>query len=662
MRITQPSRRIFWQTALLISAVLPWLSIWQSIVLARSMEIDFVASRSWMGLLIGLFALGLIAFLAWALTWSSSSERIFSLMESPEQFLKRFHWVSWAVLVISLVGYTVVVSIPFVKNLFGGEEGLRLLVFWYFALMGAASVRSVWQDTPWFTAVLSLVLVQTTLHLLAVNFSYVTNYPFAMGWSETSRYYYPSLFISKSIYGQNYPLPILHPTLHLLLVPPYLFDAPLWFHRFWQVAARYLFLAVVALVMIKRISIKGTSAKWLIGLSFFLYLLMGPLYFHLAVPAILILIYYSSGNERRNWIVLLLASAWCGWSRVNWYPVPAIIMAVFYVMETPFKGKTLWQYLLRPALWGIIGLLTAFAFQRIYIAISGVENTAYFYTSLASDLLWYRLLPSATFPTGILPAAILSSASMWLVVFMAFRIHKGGFHPLRQFLLVAALIVLFMAGVFVSLKIGGGADLHNMDSYFVIMLIMVVYLIFTQYRNEDGTFNSPMSIKWVVVALLIAMPVWSQIQSGVGTVEYDRSRTDAVVASLQERVDHINSQGGEVLFINQRHLISMGMLSDVTLVPEYEREDLMEMAMGNNTEYLSRFRSDMESQRFSFIVVDPLKFQYLGPERSFGEENNVWVRRVMKHILCNYREDEIFLEDNVALYVPQEGERQCPRP
>ena len=389
---------------------------------------------------------------------------------------------------------------------------------------------------------------------------------------------------------------------------------------------------------------------------------MGPLYFHLAVPVILILTWHSSGNERRNWIILLLTSAWCGWSRVNWYPVPAIIMAVLYVLETPFKGKNLWQYLLRPALWGIVGLLTAFAFQRIYIAISGVENIAYFYTSLASDLLWYRLLPSATFPTGILPTAVLFSASMWLVIYLVFRKHKGSVHPLRLFLLIAALVVLFVVGVFVSLKIGGGADLHNMDSYFVVMLIMVAYLVFAQYRNEDGTFDNPMSINWVVVVLLVAMPVWSQIQSSAGIVSYDRSRTDSVIASLQERVNQVNSQGGEVLFINQRHLISMGMLSDVTLVPEYEREDLMEMAMGNNTEYLGQFRSDMENQRFSLIVVDPLKFQYLGPERSFGEENNVWVRRVMKHILCNYREEEIFLEDNVALYVPQEGERQCPQP
>lgn len=104
----------------------------------------------------------------------------------------------------------------------------------------------------------------------------------------------------------------------------------------------------------------------------------------------------------------------------------------------------------------------------------------------------------------------------------------------------------------------------------------------------------------------------------------------------------------------------MHMLNGVRLVPEYEREDLMEMAMGNNADYLGKFRTDMENQRFALIVVDPLNFNIMTKNRSFAEENNVWVRRVMRHILCNYEEDAIFPADDIALYVPQEGERQCP--
>jgi hypothetical protein len=125
-------------------------------------------------------------------------------------------------------------------------------------------------------------------------------------------------------------------------------------------------------------------------------------------------------------------------------------------------------------------------------------------------------------------------------------------------------------------------------------------------------------------------------------------------------VDQANARSGEILFITQRHLISMHMLDNVTLVPEYEREDLMEIAMANDLEHIQTFQEDMEAQRFSLIVVDPLNYNILSKQRSFSEENNVWVTRIMRHILCNYREEVAFPADEIALYVPQEGERQCP--
>ena len=65
-------------------------------------------------------------------------------------------------------------------------------------------------------------------------------------------------------------------------------------------------------------------------------------------------------------------------------------------------------------------------------------------------------------------------------------------------------------------------------------------------------------------------------------------------------------------------------------------------------------------QRFALIVVDPLNYNILSKNRSFAEENNVWVTRIMKSILCNYREEAIFPADEIAIYVPQAGERQCP--
>jgi hypothetical protein len=159
---------------------------------------------------------------------------------------------------------------------------------------------------------------------------------------------------------------------------------------------------------------------------------------------------------------------------------------------------------------------------------------------------------------------------------------------------------------------------------------------------------------------LIVMPAWSYLQFNVSVRAGDTPRTREVLASLQEYVDEANANGGEILFITQRHLISMHMLNNVTLIPEYEREDLMEIAMANDMQHIEIFGEDMKAQRFALIVVDPLNYNTLSRNRIFSEENNVWVTRIMRHILCNYREEAVFPADEIALYVPQTGVRQCP--
>ncbi len=660
MKITQPSRVTFWRFVLGVSAVLPFLSIWQAINIGLDLSVDIPTRPSWVGLIAGFLLLGFFPLLAWILTWSRHRERILTFAGTPKRIVVSFRWLGWAVLILAMVGYSVTYSIPFVKGLFGREGWIRFLVFWYFSLLGMVSIKVVRRDTPWSTSLLAVVLMQSTFHLVVAQLSRVTTYPFTLGWSETSRFYYPSLFLSQYVYGNEYPLPILHPTLHLLLAPPYLIHAPLWGHRLWQVLLRIILVWSIVPAMVKRLSIQGKAARWLVALGMYLFLFIGPVYFHLAVPVIIMLYGFSKENDRRTWFVVILASIWCGWSRVNWYPMPGMIAAVLYLLEVPSKGKSLWRYLLKPALWFFIGTAAAFGAQRIYIAISGIPQE-YFYTSLASDLLWYRLFPNVSYFLGLLPAALLASIPMWIVVYVTLRKRRDGWHILRLGLILAALFVLFLGGLAVSLKIGGGTDLHNMDAYFVMLLIVTGYLVFSRYCREDGTFDQPVSIHWVLVILLLIVPVWSQWRNGVRIRKYDTERTQKVLSALQERMDKVNAQGGDILFITQRHLVSMEMLDGVTLIPEYEREDLMEMAMANNEEYSRQFQNDMENQRFALIVVDPLNYKFLENDRSFWEENNVWVGYAMRPILCNYRLDEVFPEDEIALYVPQEEERQCPK-
>ena len=118
MNITQPARDTFWRAVFFTSAALPFLSIWQSINLARKLEVDFLTRPSWMGLLIGFFLLGLIPLLAWTLTWSRLKERIFTLTEFPEHILDKFRWLGWVFLPISIIGYTVFFTLPSDQGVF----------------------------------------------------------------------------------------------------------------------------------------------------------------------------------------------------------------------------------------------------------------------------------------------------------------------------------------------------------------------------------------------------------------------------------------------------------------------------------------------------------------------------------------------------------------
>jgi hypothetical protein len=661
MKIIQPSRLTFWRSVFALTAALAFLSMIQILGSGAKLGVDFSVSKAWMGL-VGLLGLvGLFSLTFFALTWSHYRETLLSIAEFPEQGSNGLHWIGILLLTLAVTGYSIVTMLPFFQEFFSELGWVRFLIFWGFSLLGLWGIKGFHRDTSWFIALVAIVLCQSTLHLLLVYWPRVTDYPFAMGWSETSRYYYPSLFLSDKVYGQEYPWPILHPTLHLLLVPPYLFDAPLWVHRAWQVGVRYVLVAAVVPVLIKRLSVRARPARWLVGLWMFLFLFMGPIYFHLTIPVILLLLGFSSQNDWRTWIAVVLASIWCGWSRLNWYPMPGLIAAVLYLLEVPYQGKQIWSYLLKPALWFVSGTLIAVIAQRIYVALSGVPDPGIFFTSLGSDLLWYRLWPNASYFLGILPAAVLASLPIWIVLFIVIRRQSNDWHPLRLLLIGAALFVLFLGGLAVSLKIGGGANLHNMDAYFSLLLIVFAYLIFARYRPEHGGMAQPVPLHWLLVVALLIMPAWSYLQFNIGSVNYDPARTQTVLTQLQGYVDQANAQGGKVLFITQRHLISMHMLSNVTLIPEYEREDLMEIAMSDNQPYLKKFRQDMEDQRFALILVDPLTYNVLSRNRSFSEENNVWVLRIMKSILCNYREEAIFPADEIALYVPQEGQRQCPQ-
>ena len=654
--LISPSRSTFWKTILIVTAALASLSIFDLFNSAQKLGVNIYTSVTWLAGVFLFSAIALLALLGLGVSFTNNRDPLWGRIEAVGFIPKKF---SIFIIVLALIGFPLIVSNSFFKTVLGSAGWIHLLVFWMFSLVGMIGVKN-FRNIEWHVALIVFILPQALLQLALINLPLITAYPFAMGWSETSRYYYPSLFLAQKIFGEKFSLPILHPTLHFLLAAPYLIDAPLWAHRFWQVLLRFALVGLMIPALTNRLSIQNRTLKIFVGMWMFLFLMMGPIYLHLTIPVLILLFGFSLHHPTRSWFALLLASVWAGTSRINWYVMPGMIAAVLYFLEVPFDGKNFWRYIFKPALWFIVGTLTAYVSMQVYIAFSGIANPSDFFTSLSSPLLWYRLLPNESYAYGLLPASIFVSLPMWIVLFQQFRSRRADWHPVRIFFIVAALLALFLGGLIVSLKIGGGADLHNLDAYFTMLWIVISYLVFARYSPQNTRTAEFIPLNWGNVMAVIVIPILFITQTNIGFKTYDPSRTEKTLSALQSEVDRVNAEGGEVLFVTQRHLISMGMLHDVTLVQEYEREELMEMAMSNNEAFLDRFKQEMESQRFDLIVVDPLTFKILARRRAFSEENNVWVRGIMRPILCNYRLEESFPEDEIALYVPQEGERVCP--
>ena len=93
---------------------------------------------------------------------------------------------------------------------------------WWLVLFAVAGLK-VALRTTWQGGFAVALVVFGIVYEILIRSNFVTNYPLSMGWSEGSRYYYASLFFSKQIYGEAFPLSTLHPTRYLLQSFPFLF-------------------------------------------------------------------------------------------------------------------------------------------------------------------------------------------------------------------------------------------------------------------------------------------------------------------------------------------------------------------------------------------------------------------------------------------------------
>ncbi|HMU94270.1 MAG TPA: hypothetical protein PKE43_14785 [Anaerolineales bacterium] len=646
------SSKIFWQTFITATVLMSGLAIYQTVQRVADLEITLWRSK-WI-LLVGLFALNIFA--GMFVLWQLSNDRASYLTEKQAAVTKS-GINPWVGSVLIAFGFFLVWA---VRLFFFGDVLPQIApIFWVFLWASLIQTFGLQLLTgrDWLTPFVAAVLVQGVVYQIFGHLTIVSAYPFSIGYSEAGRHYYASLFFARPLYGTELALPFLHPTRYFLMSLPFLVDGlPLWAHRLWQALLWIGLTAASSILLIRRLNFTGWVRFALIAWAF-LYFFQGAVYYHLQVCVILILAGVSVKHPWRSLLFVVLASVWAGASRVNWFPVPAMLAVAIYLLETPLEGKG-WRYWLTPFLWGICGLAAASASQFAYIAVSGNSDARSFGSSFTSDLIWSRLLPNETFPMGILLGIVIVSAPLIFAFIQMVRGKISSLHPLRWLALIAMLAVLFLGGMVVSVKIGGGADLHNMDAFLVMLALVVTAFIGGRVAGEREANPAWGAIPVWVVAAAALVPIGFALPQVGFFQRYDSNLVEADLFKLQASTQNIE---GEILFVTERQLLIFNDVNNIPLVPEYEQMELMEMAMSGNRDYLENFYADLRSHRFALIVAEEQKFA-LQKHGAFLEENNAWVRFVGAPILCAYKPVTTLSSTNIQVFAPRENNPECKDP
>jgi hypothetical protein len=213
------------------------------------------------------------------------------------------------------------------------------------------------------------------------------------------------------------------------------------------------------------------------------------------------------------------------------------------------------------------------------------------------------------------------------------------------------LLVVFVGSLIVSTKIGGGGDLHNMDAYASLQILISLYFLFGQVKNETGA-RDKQPVPWSLIFFGLFVPLFFLIPGLVPIKQFDQKRSQEYLQDLTAFAEKA-AQNGQVLFISERQLLTFRKVN-LPIVSDYEAVTLMEMAMSGNQPYLDQFKLDMSRHRFSAIIASKqnLTCKVSG---AFAEENNIWNERIASVLVCYYQSvrtyDDVY--GAIEIYTPR---------
>lgn len=501
--------------------------------------------------------------------------------------------------------------------------------------------------------------------LLCSRLRLIVEYPFSLSWSEGNRIWDYSLLFWKNHYqiAENSTV-----AAFIDLGRQSLWGlAFLWKNltiagmRTWNTILYFLPPLIFGLLVFKDKKIKFSHLLFF-GLWTYAFLSEGPIYAPLIFSAILVLLAGELKNYILSLILVLCAGFYTNLTRFTWIIAP--IVWSFLLIYFREKGSSSLKRNLKSLGAALAGLCGGIILPNIIpIPTSSIildESTSTGMMSTirnifqSQDLLWYRLFPSETFPLGILPALFLITIPIFIILGFYFKDTKIKLEKTEKFFLIASLVGFLLVGCVVSVKIGGGSNLHNMDMF--LLTILIIIFIFWKNGMAAWFMEKVRKNNWMSGLALILF-LYPNLRY-INTIRPLSLPSQAVVQeslqSIQDTIDEMG-MGKDILFIDQRQLLTFGNIQKVDLIGEYEKKLLMNEALSGDQLYFDAFYQDLKNHRFALIITEPTRAVYQSDENNFGEENDAYVKWVSEPLLCYYESVKALQEVGVELLVPRQS-------
>ena len=495
-----------------------------------------------------------------------------------------------------------------------------------------------WRRDQGFGKLFMIMGLQTLFLYIFQQIQFINDYPLSQSWSETSHYYYASTFFAERVYGKSLMLPYIKQSMYLVLsVPFFIPDVSLFSLRLWERFLVIITPVLTSYLLIRRVSFSKRIDKYNLFIWCTLFIIQGPIYYHLLLVPIVFFIFYQSSNVIKTTVLIIFLSIWTGLSRINWYAVPGTLAALMYYLEVELNEDS-WvsvvKYNFLPGFWVVLSTGTSFLTEYVYQEMTTIDPKL-LSSAFYSKLLWYRLLPNPTYTMGILLGTIVVSGVVSFFILERFK--ELDWSVYRIIAILGIVAVYLVGGLIVSVKIGGGADLHNMDVFLLLIAWIFLFLYFRKktLRKRVG-FSLRSKYKYLLLLLFLIPVIY--VSSNVSPAPDLNYRIAAeTIETLQERVNFYNAQGEDVLLATQHHLFTFDLLSGVVNDPYYEKTLMMEVAISENVSIIKKYRRELENEKYPVIIIDFQNTRHKNREESsFAEEQYFYAEYVADTIHKNY--------------------------